>query len=72
VVFLRPVILRDRDSYAALTASRYDYVIGQQRATAALMRQPAARPAARRARRRWSTSQPFRPLQPAACRRPPR
>jgi general secretion pathway protein D len=31
VVFLRPVILRDRDSYAALSNSRYDYVIGQHR-----------------------------------------
>ena len=30
VVFLRPVILRDRDSYAALTDSRYDYVIGRR------------------------------------------
>ena len=46
VVFLRPVILRDRDSYAGLTQSRYEYVIGQQRASAApdaLMRgEPAA------------------------------
>ncbi|MER2552184.1 MAG: type II secretion system secretin GspD [Thauera sp.] len=31
VVFLRPVIMRDRDSYAALSNSRYDYVIGQHR-----------------------------------------
>ena len=31
VVFLRPVILRDEQSYDALTQSRYDYVIGQQR-----------------------------------------
>ncbi|MBV2262003.1 MAG: type II secretion system secretin GspD [Thauera sp.] len=30
VVFLRPVILRDRESYAALTDSRYDYVIGRR------------------------------------------
>lgn len=30
VVFLRPVILRDQDSYTDLTRSRYDYVIGQQ------------------------------------------
>ena len=30
VIFLRPVVLRDADSYAGLTASRYDYVIGQQ------------------------------------------
>lgn len=35
VVFLRPVILRDSTSYADLSASRYDYVIGQQRAVAA-------------------------------------
>ncbi|ENO85112.1 type II secretion system secretin GspD [Thauera linaloolentis] len=35
VVFLRPVILRDRDSYADLSQSRYEYVIGQQRASAA-------------------------------------
>lgn len=34
VVFLRPVILRDSTSYADMSASRYDYVIGQQRATA--------------------------------------
>ena len=32
VVFLRPVILRDRDSYAGISDSRYDYVIGKQRA----------------------------------------
>ena len=31
VVFLRPVILRDRESYSELSSSRYDYVIGQQR-----------------------------------------
>lgn len=30
IVFLRPVILRDQDSYTELTQSRYDYVIGQQ------------------------------------------
>jgi len=34
VVFLRPVILREREDYAGLTRSRYDYVIGQQRASA--------------------------------------
>lgn len=34
VVFLRPVILHDRDDYAGLTRSRYDYVIGEQRAAA--------------------------------------
>lgn len=34
VVFLRPVILRERESYASLTQSRYDYVIGEQRAIA--------------------------------------
>lgn len=32
VVFLRPVILRDESSYSEMTQSRYDYVIGQQRA----------------------------------------
>lgn len=31
VVFLRPVILRDRESYTEISSSRYDYVIGQQR-----------------------------------------
>ncbi|MCK0511170.1 type II secretion system secretin GspD [Aromatoleum buckelii] len=31
VVFLRPVILRDRDSYSTITNARYDYIIGQQR-----------------------------------------
>ncbi|MFN3985095.1 MAG: type II secretion system secretin GspD [Rhodocyclaceae bacterium] len=31
VVFLRPIILRDQESYEELTRSRYDYVIGQQR-----------------------------------------
>lgn len=45
VVFLRPVVLRDRDSYSTLTASRYDYVIGLQRGTAGeptlLRREPA-------------------------------
>ena len=30
VVFLRPVILRDQESYTNLTQSRYEYVIGQQ------------------------------------------
>lgn len=34
VVFLRPVIMRDQDSYAALTNSRYEYVIGEQRKAA--------------------------------------
>lgn len=34
VVFLRPVIMREREDYAGLTRSRYDYVIGEQRATA--------------------------------------
>ena len=34
VVFLRPVILRDSTSYADMSTSRYDYVIGQQRAVA--------------------------------------
>ena len=31
VVFLRPVILRSKESYSGITNSRYDYVIGQQR-----------------------------------------
>ena len=35
VVFLRPVILRDREDYASLTNSRYEYVIGDQRESAA-------------------------------------
>lgn len=30
VVFLRPVILRDQESYEQITQSRYEYVIGQQ------------------------------------------
>ncbi|PLX76342.1 MAG: type II secretion system protein GspD [Azoarcus sp.] len=34
VVFLRPVILREREDYAGITRSRYDYVIGEQRASA--------------------------------------
>lgn len=34
VVFLRPVILREQADYTSLTQSRYDYVIGAQRATA--------------------------------------
>jgi general secretion pathway protein D len=34
VVFLRPVILRDQDSYTALADSRYAYVIGEQRKAA--------------------------------------
>ena len=34
IVFLRPVILRDRDSYNGITRSRYDYIIGKQRAVA--------------------------------------
>ncbi|WP_083200301.1 type II secretion system secretin GspD [Thauera phenolivorans] len=33
VVFLRPVILREAGSYDDLTRSRYDYVIGRQRAS---------------------------------------
>jgi general secretion pathway protein D len=33
IVFLRPVILRGRDSYAGITRSRYDYIIGRQRET---------------------------------------
>lgn len=33
VVFLRPVIMREREDYAGLTRSRYDYVIGEQRAS---------------------------------------
>ncbi len=32
IVFLRPVILRDAESYGRITNDRYDYVIGQQRA----------------------------------------
>lgn len=35
VVFLRPVILRDKESYGEITNARYDYVIGQQRGVAA-------------------------------------
>jgi general secretion pathway protein D len=39
------VILRDADSYAGLTHGRYDYVIGQQRASGEggtrLLREPA-------------------------------
>ena len=31
IVFLRPVILRSKDSYSGITNARYDYVIGQQR-----------------------------------------
>ena len=31
IVFIRPKILRDAESYRALTTDRYDYVIGQQR-----------------------------------------
>ena len=31
IVFIRPKILRDAESYRALTNDRYDYVIGQQR-----------------------------------------
>ncbi|MBW7861112.1 MAG: type II secretion system secretin GspD [Rhodocyclaceae bacterium] len=38
VVFLRPIILRDRDSYDGLSSSRYDYVIGQQRDLSAPVR----------------------------------
>lgn len=47
-VFLRPVILRDRESYQNLTSDRYDYVIGQQRsingATSTLLPKEAAPP----------------------------
>ena len=45
VVFLRPVILRDRESYASLTDSRYDYVIGprdEMRAGGKLLREPTS------------------------------
>lgn len=38
VVFLRPVILRDRQDYAEISSSRYDYVIGQQRELSAPVR----------------------------------
>ena len=38
VVFLRPVILRDQESYTELTQSRYDYVIGQQNEISAPVR----------------------------------
>ena len=31
VIFLRPVILNDADSYGRITNARYEYVIGQQR-----------------------------------------
>ena len=31
IVFIRPKILRDAESYRALSTDRYDYVIGQQR-----------------------------------------
>ena len=34
VVFLRPVILRDRADYDGITRSRYDYVIGEQQRSA--------------------------------------
>jgi general secretion pathway protein D len=34
IVFLRPVILRDTESYEGITQSRYEYVIGQQRGLA--------------------------------------
>lgn len=45
VVFLRPVILRDRESYASLTDSRYDYVIGprdEMHAGGKLLREPTS------------------------------
>jgi len=49
VIFLRPVVLRDADSYAGLTASRYDYVVGQQQRVAGRLlpgeRTPAELPA---------------------------
>lgn len=34
VVFLRPVIIRDAEAHAAITSTRYDYVIGKQRDSA--------------------------------------
>ena len=69
VVFLRPVILRDRDSYAALTDSRYDYVIGRRDelpSGANLLRDPPpGEPAP-------VVDLAFRPLQPAAVPVAPR
>lgn len=69
VVFLRPVILRDRDSYAALTDSRYDYVIGRRDelpSRANLLRDPPpGEPAP-------VVDLSFRPLQPAASPAAPR
>ncbi|MDA0236028.1 MAG: type II secretion system secretin GspD, partial [Proteobacteria bacterium] len=69
VVFLRPVILRDRESYAALTDSRYDYVIGrrdQLPSGANLLRDPPpGEPAP-------VVDLAFRPLQPAATPAAPR
>ena len=38
VVFLRPVILREDNSYQSLTRSRYDYVIGEQQRIAQPLR----------------------------------
>jgi len=45
VIFLRPVVLRDADSYAGLTASRYDYVIGQQQRIAGTLLRGESTPA---------------------------
>ncbi len=48
MVFLRPQIIRDAAGYQSLTADRYDYVIGEQRKSAAgarLMRDETAVPA---------------------------
>ncbi len=69
VVFLRPVILRDRDSYAALTDSRYDYVIGRRDELPSGSTCCATR---RRASRRRVVDLSFRPLQPVALPGAPR
>lgn len=69
VVFLRPVILRDRDSYAALTDSRYDYVIGRRdelpSGSNLLRDPPPGEPAP-------VVDLSFRPLQPVALPGTPR
>ena len=69
VVFLRPVILRDRESYAALTNSRYDYVIGRRDelpSAANLLRDPPpAEPAT-------VLAPAFRPAQPDMAPADPR
>lgn len=44
VIFLRPVVLRGADSYAGLTASRYDYVIGEQQRVAGTLLRGEAHP----------------------------